>query len=40
MLMEMSLKVKQIFHYVDAAHQRRSHFAMAATARLDLLQIN
>ena len=38
MLMEKFLKQKQIFHFADAVTPRRSHFAMAATAKLGLLQ--
>ena len=40
MQMEMLLKLRQISHYADAVHQRRSHFAMVATAMLDLLASN
>ena len=40
MQMEMLLKLRQISHYADAVHQRKSHFAMVATAMLDLLASN
>ena len=40
MQMEMLLKLRQISHYADAVHQRKSHFAMVVTAMLDLLASN
>jgi len=40
MLMAMCLKQRQISHYADVVRQRRSHFAMAATAIVDLLASN
>jgi hypothetical protein len=38
MQMAKFLKLKQIFHFADVVTPRRSHFAMAATAMLGLLQ--
>ena len=40
MQMEKLLKLRQISHYADAVHQRKSHFAMVVTAMLDLLASN
>ena len=40
MQMEKLLRLKQIFHYADAVHQRKSHFAMVVTAMLGLLASN
>jgi hypothetical protein len=36
----MLLKLRQISHYADAVHLRKSHFAMVVTAMLDLLASN
>jgi hypothetical protein len=40
MQMEMLLKLRQISHYADVVHQRKSHFAMVVTAMLGLLASN
>lgn len=40
MLMAMCLKQRQISHYADVVPQRRSHFAMAVIAIVDLLASN
>ena len=40
MLMEMWLKLRQIFHYADVVLQKKNHFAMAATAMQGLLANN